>query len=473
MSVPTEPAETEAWPGSGPGFAEASQSGRAPAESGPVQPSAGALVLRVLRIGLHTGFAGLLAFAVVLTLINAPHAPLSWLALLLGILLAGVYLAGTIVEKRHSTTGTGPDPRRYGAAWLALVTVLWVALVAVSGNFVWLAFPLFFLHLHVLKTAHAVFAVAMLTGVVILSQWWHNGQLEPAMLIGPMVGAVFAVFMAMAYRALYLDGENQRRALAELRRTRAELAQSQHDAGVLAERGRLAREIHDTLAQGLSSIVLVSRGAVSALDAGDTATAAERIRLAQSTASENLAEARRFIRGLSSPQLEPREDGASALADGLARLCSATERHAAARGDQLRCRFNLDGDSVWLPAPYEVTLLRAAQASLANVLAHAKARTAVVTLGFLDEDVTLDIYDDGVGFDPSKYDGGTGLGSSAVTGDGERDSDGGGGGGFGLLTLRERVAALNGRLDLESAPGEGTVVAIRLPLRTGTGEERE
>ena len=72
-------------------------------------------------------------------------------------------------------------------------------------------------------------------------------------------------------------------------------------------------------------------------------------------------------------------------------------------------------------------------------------------MGFLDEDVTLDIYDDGVGFDPSKY---------------------GGGGGFGLLTLRERVAALNGRLDLESAPGEGTVVAIRLPLRTGPGEER-
>jgi len=65
--------------------------------------------------------------------------------------------------------------------------------------------------------------------------------------------------------------------------------------------------------------------------------------------------------------------------------------------------------------------------------------------------VTLDIYDDGVGFDPSKYDGG---------------------GGFGLLTLRERVAALNGRLDLESAPGEGTVVAIRLPLRIGPGEER-
>lgn len=125
-----------------------------------------------------------------------------------------------------------------------------------------------------------------------------------------------------------------------------------------------------------------------------------------------------------------------------------------------------------MPATYEVTLLRAAQASLANVLAHAKARTAVVTLGFLDGDVTLDINDDGVGFDPSNYDGGTNLGPSAAAARGEGNGDGDGGG-FGLVSLQERVAALNGRLDLESAPGEGTVVAIRLPLRSGVGEERE
>ena len=135
--------------------------------------------------------AGLLAFGAVLTVASAPHAPQSWLALGLAALLAAVYLAGTLAEKRHSTAGAGPDPARDSPWWLAAVTLLWVALVTISGDFAWLAFPLFFLHLHVLRTAHAVFAVAVLTGVVIASQWWHNGGLEPAMLIGPVVGAVF------------------------------------------------------------------------------------------------------------------------------------------------------------------------------------------------------------------------------------------------------------------------------------------
>ncbi|WP_237740788.1 sensor histidine kinase, partial [Crystallibacter crystallopoietes] len=382
--------------------------------------SAGALVLRVLRVGLHVGFAGLLAFGTVLTLAAAPHAPSSWLALALAVLLAAVYLAGTLVEKRHSTGGTGPDPARYAPWWLAVVTLLWAALVAVSGSFVWLAFPLFFLHLHVLRTAHAVVAVAVLTGVVIASQWWHNGRLEPAMLIGPMVGAVFAVFMGMAYRALYLDGVNQRRALAELRSTRTELARSQHEAGVLAERGRLAAEIHDTLAQGLSSIVLVSRSATAELAAGRTEAAAGQLELIRDTAAENLAEARRFVRGLSSPQLEPASGGGSPLAGSLARLCAATERQAAALGERLLCRFSQDGEAEPLPPPYEVALLRAAQASLANVLAHAKAGTAVVTLSYLEEDVTLDIYDDGTGFDPQ---------AASARADG---------GGYGLTALRER-----------------------------------
>ncbi|MCG2621802.1 sensor histidine kinase [Arthrobacter sp. I2-34] len=417
-------------------------------------PPTGALVLRVLRVGLHVGFAGLLALATGATLAARPADRATYLALGLALLLAAVYLAGTVAEKRRSTGGRGPDLRRYAPWWLAAVTVLWVALAVLSASFAWLAFPLFFLHLHVLRTGHAVFAVAALTGVVIASQWWHAGRLEPAMLIGPVVGAVFAVLMGMAYRALYLDAENQRRALAELRRTRAELAQSQHEAGMLAERSRLAREIHDTLAQGLSSIVLVSRSAAAALDAGQAPTAAERIRLVEQTAADNLAEARRFVRGLASvqpagPGRDPAADGA--LAAELRRLCETAQARAGAMGQELRCRFNLDGEPVQLPPRYEAALLRAAQASLANVAAHAKAGTAVVSLGFLAEDVTLDIYDDGAGFDPS---------AAGLRADGT---------GFGLVALRDRVAALGGSLAVESAPGEGTVVAIRLPLAGTSG----
>ncbi|TJY64168.1 sensor histidine kinase [Arthrobacter sp. CAU 1506] len=457
-----------------------------PAESPEAAAPAGQLVLRILRVGLHVGFAGLLALAIAATLAADPASPTAYLAVALAVLLAAAYVAGTVWEKRRSSSGadrdlnssgTGRDLNRYAPWWLALVTLLWTCLVLLSGNFVWLAFPLFFLHLHILRTWHAVIAVAVLTGLVIASQWWHSGKLEAAMLIGPMVGAVFAVFMGMAYRALYLDAQNQRLALAELRRTRAELASSQHEAGVLAERGRLASEIHDTLAQGLSSIVLLSRGAAAALDAGQPDTAAERIRLMESTASDNLAEARRFVRGLSSPQLDPQpgqqpdphlpehdaqSDGApttqptrapTALVPSLQRLCAATESQAAGSGRPLRCRFVLDGPPVQLPPAVEVLLLRASQASLANVLEHAQASTAVVTLGFLPDEVTVDIYDDGAGFDPSAA--------------GPRED----GRGFGLRSLAERAAALGGTMTVESAPGEGTVVAVRLPL-PAAGEER-
>jgi signal transduction histidine kinase len=130
-----------------------------------------------------------------------------------------------------------------------------------------------------------------------------------------------------------------------------------------------------------------------------------------------------------------------------------TETEAAARGADLRCRFELVGTPAELPNAYQTTLLRAAQASLANVWAHAHARSAVVTLSFLDADpgteVTLDVFDDGVGFDPT-------TAAGTARGDGT---------GVGLSGLRERVTALNGSLDVESSPGEGTVVAIRLPLR--------
>lgn len=135
----------------------------------------------------------------------------------------------------------------------------------------------------------------------------------------------------------------------------------------------------------------------------------------------------------------------------------STETNAAAEGPGLRCRFELDGDPAELPQPHRVTLLRAAQASLANIRDHAKASNAVVTLAFLGSEVTLDIYDDGVGFDPA------GL---AARMDARED-----GSGFGIPSLRERVTELKGSLDLESASGEGTVVAIRLPLNDAPGRD--
>jgi len=410
----------------------------------PAGPGAGGVVLRVLRVALHVGFALLLAVGVVRVLSTDTTPATRACSLALAAVLAAVYLLGTLWENRHAR-GLAPDPGRFPRLWLGLVVVLWLALMALHPDFSWLAFPLFFLHLHLLRTRTALLAIGGLTAVVIGTQWAHAGSPSLAAAVGPVVGAAFAVVMGFAYRALYEEGVNQRRALDELRRTRTALATEQHRAGVLAERERLARDIHDTLAQGLSSIVLVSRSARAALEAGDTALAAERLETVADTASENLEEARDFVRGLSAGNAEA---AAGAVAWRFTRLCAATERTARAAGSQLDCRFREDGEPQALPTDVSSALLRAAQSCLANVLAHAGASRAVVSLGYLAGEITLDVYDDGAGFDPASV-------PSSPRPDGT---------GFGLAGLSARIGALGGSVEIESAPGEGTVVAVRIPL---------
>ena len=417
-------------------------------------PVTSGTILRFLRVTLHVGFAVLLAVGVLRLLVKPMDPGGRSFFLALAILLAVTYLAGTVAEKRFSVGAQERNPQRFALVWLALITLMWAALMLGSVDFSWLVFPLFFLHLHLLPRWTGPAMVVLMTAGVVIAQWMSTGSSVPPLpvIVGPVFGAAFAVVTSKAYQLLYQDGENQRQAADELRRTRAELAATQHESGVLAERARLAREIHDTLAQGFSSIILVSRAALRSLDSGDVESTRKSLDMMEATAAENLSEARNFVRGLSSPALAE-----TSLVESLSRLCSKTQQEAATRGGSLRCVFRLDGDPVDLPQPYKVTLLRAAQASLANVWLHAKAESAVVSLAFLGSEVTLDVFDDGRGFEPGKI-------AEAVA----RRTDGSG---FGLRSLRERVLAQRGTLTIESAPGEGTVVAIRLPLEMAASAE--
>lgn len=236
----------------------------------------------------------------------------------------------------------------------------------------------------------------------------------------------------LGYQALYRESERRRELIEELIATRAELAVAERGAGILAERERLAREIHDTLAQGLSSIQLLLRAAERTLPPDSPAT--EHIARARGAAQENLAEARRFVRALTPPDLEH-----GSLAGALERLCSG------APGPLVR--FSVSGTPRELPTPYEVALLRIAQSALANVVRHAGAGRAGITLTFMDTSVTLDVVDDGRGFDPASA-----------------SSAGSDGGGFGLPAMRARAETLGGLFTVESAPGQGTAVAVTLPL---------
>ncbi|NEC39719.1 histidine kinase, partial [Streptomyces rubrogriseus] len=169
-----------------------------------------------------------------------------------------VYAAGPLLPRVRLV-------RRVAAWWLAAVGAVWLALLALSPEAVWVAFPLYFLQLHLLSRRAGLAAVTATAVAAVAGFAAHTGSFGPAMVIGPTLGAAVAVAVVWGYQALYRESEHRRRLIEELTATRADLARAQHTAGVLAERERLAREIHDTLAQGLSSIQLLLRAAERAL----------------------------------------------------------------------------------------------------------------------------------------------------------------------------------------------------------------
>ncbi|WP_245656558.1 sensor histidine kinase [Microtetraspora fusca] len=388
--------------------------------------------LRLLRWAIHGTFAVLLVLAVVQESRTAVAAG--------GVLLGVFYGTGLFVESRLPDFG-GRLHLLLGRIWLLLVTLAWAALALTSPGFVWLAFPLFFAYLHLLRLPAAVPGVVVLTAAAVAAASWHAGGLTPPQVIGPVIGAVVATLMALVYKALYHESEQRRLLIDDLVRTREKLVRAESDAARLAERERLAHEIHDTLAQGMSSIVLLLRAARRDL-ATRPESAEERVLEAERAAAENLEEARNFVRALAPPALQH-----SSLAAALRRISDSV----AAR-TSTRVRFEVSGDPVELPPAYDLTLLRVAQGALGNVSRHSGADNAGVTLTYLDDAVVLDVFDDGRGFDPV---------------DPARTPEDGPGTGYGLRVMRERACALGGTLTVESAPGEGTAMAMTLPLPGG------
>ncbi|POX38652.1 two-component sensor histidine kinase [Streptomyces sp. Ru73] len=345
--------------------------------------------------------------------------------------LALVYALGPVLPKVSAAPAAA-------ALWLVAVLAVWATLVLLTPDGVWLAFPLFFVQLHLLPLRWALPVVAVTTAVAVGGFGWHAGTLTIGTVLGPALGAAVAVAVVLGYQALYRESEQRRRLIEELTVARSDLAAAERTAGVLAERERLAREIHDTLAQGLSSIQLLLRAAERALP-GRPESALGHVRHAREAAVDNLAEARRFVRALSPPGLEH-----GSLPAALERLCETT-----ARTTGLAVHCHVSGTPAALPTPHEVALLRIAQSALANTVRHAAAHRAELTLSYMDTEVALDVVDDGTGFRPSEV-----PAPGADTG----------GGGFGLAAMRARARALHGTFVVESAPGEGTAVAVTLPV---------
>ncbi|RZU65442.1 signal transduction histidine kinase [Microterricola gilva] len=388
-------------------------------------------VFVTMQVGLHALMVGLTGFVALRALLGAW--PMQWLIVGLCVVLLAVYALGVRFARRTT-------PMWARALWFLTLVIVWLALTLLASDGAYIVFPLFFIALHLFPPRWSVPVVGAMLLLSILALGMHLGW-DPGTFIGPIIGAAVAVVLGLAYRALFRESAERNLLIDDLLATREELAVTAREAGTLAERQRLAGEIHDTVAQGLSSIQLLLHAAERNIS--DEA-ALEHVQQARQTAADGLAETRRFIRELRAPALDEQS-----LPAALARLAaSITAQSASTRPDSPTVvSFQLSGEPIELPMAHETTLLRIAQGSLANVLQHSQAQRAAVTLTFMDDEVTLDIVDNGVGFEAGA--------ASRAEHRGES---------FGLATIRERVERLGGRLSVESTPGAGTALAVSLPL---------
>ncbi|WP_313541830.1 sensor histidine kinase [Leifsonia aquatica] len=378
-----------------------------------------------LRTGLHVLFVVLAGLVIVRALVVPSSSTIAIVAV--AVALIATYFVGAALAR-----GAGARGHAAGLIWLALLTVEWAGLLWLSTEAAYLVFPLFFLYLHLLGGRWGAVAILLSTAAAIVALGLHGGWTVGGV-VGPLVGAGVALLIGLGYQALAREAAEREALMRELLDTRDQLAVTEHESGVLAERARLAREIHDTLAQGLSSIQLLLHAAERADPDGP---GVEHIRLARETAATGLADARRFIRELAPPDLDDQGLG------GALRRLARTQW--AAQGLEVDVRV---ADAVPLPMHVQTALLRIAQGAVANVVQHAHADSAVIELVADADGLRFTVSDDGDGFDLR----------AAESGDGGATSDS-----FGLQAARERVQQLGGTLVVESAPGRGTSLTVLL-----------
>ncbi len=332
--------------------------------------------------------------------------------------LAAMWVWLTVIGRRVPRLGAlGRRPVAYVLVAVALWCVaMWCAPASVAA--IPAMFPAVFSTLPLGTAIGAAVAIAVLPlGLVLAESGPSSRYLTVALavaLMGLVTGPILGIFIVTSVR--------QRMALTrlvnELRDSRAETSRLSREAGVAAERERLAREIHDTLAQGFTSIVALAQ-AIEAELGGDPAAAARHLALIESTARENLTEARTMVTRLTPTAL----DGAT-LPAAIRRLCTAFQ---AETGIAVRDKIAEGTPSVGMAV--DVVLLRAAQEALANIRQHSGADSVTVTLDGDARGVRLTLSDNGIGLSQPHADG------------------------FGLRGMRSRVAQVGGSVTLSGDRG--------------------
>lgn len=360
--------------------------------------------------------------------------PLCWYIVSVSALLALAYAGGLVLQDR-----LGPLGRR---SWIPLVVLLWSVLVflapaSMTPAYVWCAVPLACTALSALGRRSSMTAVAVITVVLVVALIRANSWFAIEVVLIP----VAAVWGTVAlYRAQQRDVAVRQRLVEELRDTRDVLARQQRQAGVLAERTRIARDLHDTLAQDLSGGLMLLQAAERDWEKRPD-VARTRVRAAADGLDANLAETRRILRDLS-----PSDVAETGLDGALRLLCTRTSEG----GATALVRFRSVGEhQPVLDEQAAAALFRVAQSSLANVREHARAVNVLVTLRRRPNQVDLEVSDDGIGFDPAEI-----LVTAARTGRG-----------LGLPAARARLREYGGDLDVRSTPGRGTTIRATVSVQ--------
>ena len=377
----------------------------------------------------HALFAVVWTAAFVVTLLDEPGPRGRGPSLvLLGVIAAAYALLGTRAM-------TGRDLRWAVAyqvvAWSALCAIQWVD----PSTEAWLLYFTLFPQLWAMvPTRWAAIGTVLVVTAFSFVRWAQldfsaDGLTE--ILVSGTISMGLSLALGLFINRIVGEAESRAATIDELRATQARLAAAERDRGVHHERERISREIHDTLAQGFISVVALSRAAEAALSRGDVATALDRLRLVERTASDNLDEARFIVAELTPGHLRSRT-----LAQAVERLGVAVSSE-----NGLRAAVRVSGEPVPLGGAGEVVILRTAQEALANVRRHASAHRVEVTLDYEDpESVVLTVADDGRGFDA----------------DAARA-------GFGLDGVEARAAEVGGAVQVSSRPGGGTTLRLEVP----------
>ena len=231
----------------------------------------------------------------------------------------------------------------------------------------------------------------------------------------------------VAYQGMVRD-------ITESKLAEEDALQQTREVAVLEERNRMAREIHDTMAQGFTGIVLQMEAAEQSMEKSPGALA-EHLNRARALAREGLQEARRSVWGLMPHALE-RLPLDAALQEEVRRFDAEGQEKIA---------FNQSGKRRELPPDVQTVLLRICQESLTNIRRHAEASEVSVNLKYLAREVLLSVRDNGVGFDPATI---------------QNDKNGAS---FGLIGMRQRAEQLEGQLVVDSAKSDGTLVQLTIP----------